>query len=224
MNYSLIQFDLNQMSLNATLLLITFFLAIVVILIFILLERKAILYVIKKDNSENEDFTNRYADLSDEQINFYFDQGQKKLENALRLRETENSSLLGHAATAAGVFSLFFIIGKWALHHHDDLTIFLPLVIFLSYASLNMGLSVFSIFQAYRLPYILPPQICEIPKAHTNTEVRYLKEVFLERLANDTKKNALSNERKMRLSNHSRSFLLHGLTSLGLAFIFICIP
>ena len=119
-------------------------------------------------------------------------------------------------------FSLFFIIGKWAFRHHSDFIVFLPLVAFLSFAFLNMGLSIFSMFQAYRLPYMLPAQIYEIPKEHTNTDVRHLKEIFLERLAGDAKKNALSNERKMRLLNHSRTFLLYGLTSLGLAFVYIC--
>ena len=222
MNYSLIQISLNQMSLSTILLLITFFLANIVILIFIIIKKEAIAYVFKNEELNDEDFTDRYADLKDDQIDFYFEQGQKKLENALRSRESENTSLLGHAAIAAGAFSLFFIIGKWTLHHHSDLTILLPSVVFLSYAFFNMGLSIFSMFQAYRLPYKLPTQIYEIPKEHTNTDVRHLKEIFLERLASDTKKNALSNERKMRLSNQSRSFLLHGLTSLGVVFVYIC--
>lgn len=203
-------------------LIITFFLSIIIALIFVLLKKEDIVYVIKDKKIDDEDFTDRYANLSDDQINFYFEQGQKKLENVLRQRDNENSSLLGHAAIAAGAFSLFFIIGKWAFHHHSDFIVFLPLVAFLSFAFLNMGLSIFSMFQAYRLPYMLPAQIYEIPKEHTNTDVRHLKEIFLERLAGDAKKNALSNERKMRLLNHSRTFLLYGLTSLGLAFVFIC--
>ncbi len=222
MNYSLIQIDLNQMSLNMTLLLIAFFLAIIVILIFILLKRGDILDVIKKDKSNKEDFIDRFANLSDEQIDFYFKFGQKQLEDIFKLRNNENASLLGHAATAAGAFSLFFIIGKWALHHHSDLTILIPLIVFLSYALLNMGLSIFSMFQAYRLPYTLPAQIYEIPKEYTNTDVRSLKEIFLERLVSDAKINAQSNERKMILLNHSRTFLLHGLISLGVAFVWIC--
>ena len=203
-------------------LIITFFLSIIIALVFVLFKKEDIVYVIKDEKIDDEDFTDRYASLNDDQINFYFEQGQKKLENVLRQRDNENSSLLGHAAIAAGAFSLFFIIGKWAFRHHSDFIVFLPLVAFLSFAFLNMGLSIFSMFQAYRLPYMLPAQIYEIPKEHTNTDVRHLKEIFLERLAGDAKKNALSNERKMRLLNHSRTFLLYGLTSLGLAFVYIC--
>ena len=222
MNYSLIQIDLNQMSLNMTLLLITFFSAIIIILIFILLKRKAILYIIKNDQFDNEDFIDRYADLSDDQINFYFEQGEKQLEIIRKQRDSENASMLGHAAPIAGTFSLFFIIGKWAFHHHSDFSYFLPLVIFLSFALINMGLSVFSMYKAYRLPYVLPAQINDIPKKYTNTDVRQLKEIFLERLASDAKRNAFSNERKIRLFDHSRTFMFYGLASLGLAFVFIC--
>ncbi|MDY6332303.1 MAG: hypothetical protein SPL52_12430, partial [Fibrobacter sp.] len=222
MNYSIIQIDLNQISLNMILLIITFFLIVIIILIFILLKGNAILYIIKKEKLDDEDFTDRYANLSDDQINFYFEQGEKQLENIFRQRENENSSLLGHGAITVGVFSLFFIIGKWTLHHHDDLTCFIPLAVILSFAFMNMGLSVFSMFQAYRSLYVLPAQIHDVPKEYTNTDVRSLKEIFLERLAGDSKKNALSNERKMQLMHHSRAFMFYALVALGVAFIFIC--
>ncbi|MEE3485626.1 MAG: hypothetical protein VZQ98_15055 [Bacteroidales bacterium] len=203
-------------------LIITFFLSIIIALIFILIKKEDILYVIKNGNLDEEDFTDRYAGLSDDQINFYFEQGQRKLENILRQRDTENSSLLGHAAIAIGAFSLFFVIGKWALHNHADLVCFVPLVICLSFAFLNMVLSILSMFQAYRLPYMLPAQIYDIPQEHINTDIKDLKEMFLERLVGDAKKNALSNERKIRLLDHSRTFLLYGLAALGVAFVYIC--
>lgn len=222
MRYSLVQIDLNQMSLDMTLLIITFFVAAIFFLIFIILKREAILYIIKREKLDDEDFTDRYANLSDDQINFYFEQGEKQLENIFRQRENENSSLLGHGAITVGVFSLFFIIGKWTLHHHNDLTYFLPLAAILSFAFLNMGLSVLSMFQAFRSLYVLPAQIHDVPKEHTNTDVRSLKEIFLERLAGDSKKNALSNERKMKLMHHSRTFMFYGLVALGAAFVFIC--
>ena len=203
-------------------LIITFFLSIIIALIFILIKKEDILYVIKNGNLDEEDFTDRYAGLSDDQINFYFEFGQKQLEDIFNLRNTENASLLGHAATTAGAFSLFFIVGKWTLHNHSDLILFLPLVVFLSFALMNMGLSVYSMFQAYRLPYKLPAQIYDIPRDYTDQQIRSLKEMFLERLVSDAKMNEWSNERKMRLLDHTRTFLLYGLTSLGVAFIYIC--
>ena len=119
-------------------LIITFFLSIIIALVFVLFKKEDIVYVIKDEKIDDEDFTDRYASLNDDQINFYFEQGQKKLENVLRQRDNENSSLLGHAAIAAGAFSLFFIIGKWAFHHHSDFIVFLPLVAFLSFAFLEI--------------------------------------------------------------------------------------
>ena len=223
MDYLMIKIGSCEMTTESIFLLISLFVLIIMMLIFYILAKDKINYIKKECIPDNEDFDDRFKDLDYTQINFYFDLGQKQLEDIFKLRDDENKTILNHVAIIIAVFSLFYILAKWSYCHHNDLSYFLPLTLYLSFAIVNMTISIWSIFQALRLPYKLPAQIHDIEPEDINSDVNKLKEMFIERFAGDAKNNKKSNERKMLLLDHSRFFLWNGLCYLGFAFLFICV-
>lgn len=222
MSYSFIQIDTNQMTQSSILLFISFFgISIILLLLYLFFKEK--IKDIKNNNIDSsDDFYDRYENLDNDQVDFYFELGKKNLDNIFKTRQDENTSILSHIALFVAAFTIFFILGKWTYRHHDDLIYFLPLVLFLSIAFFNLIISIWSVFQALRLPYAMPPQIFHIDKEYTNLDVATLKKMFIERFASDAKTCSASNFRKMKLLDHSHFFLKIALIFLGTAFLFIC--
>lgn len=210
------------MATSSVVLLMSFFGIIIILLLFLLFSKEKINYIKEKTSPSTDNFHDRYDKLNKDQIDFYFDLGKKNLDNIHKTRQDENTTILNHIAIFVAVFSLFFILGKIAYHHHGDLTYFLPLVFFLSAAFFNLVVSIWSIFQALHQPYALPPQIYHIDEDYTDLDVEALKKMFIERFASDAEICSESNIRKMRLLDHCHYFLKKALLFLGLAFLFIC--
>ena len=221
MSYSFIQLSTENLFENSILLLIEFFLYIITLIIFYFFSKKQIHYIIEKEKPDNESFFDRYENLDPDQINFYFELGQKNLDNIFKLRNDENKTILSHVAIIAAVFSLFYSLGKQTINYHDDLTYFLPLSIFLLMALFNMLGSITSMLQSLSLPYSMPSQLHEIDEQYTNLPVKDLKKMQIERFAADAKRNSKSNIRKMYLLNCSRFFLRNAFVFLGIAILFI---
>ena len=222
MSYSFIQFSIEHLSENLTLMLIEIFIFCITLIVFYLFSKKQILYIIKKEEPDSESFFERYDGLNKDQINFYFELGQKNLDNIFKLRNDENKTILSHVAIIAAGASLFYFLGEKAVKYQSDLTYFLPLFIFLLMAGFNMLASITTIFQALSHPYSMPCQLHEIDIQDTNLPVNELKRMQIERFAIDAKRNAKSNIRKMFLLNYSRFFLRNAFIFLGIAFLFIC--
>lgn len=222
MSYSFIQFSTENLFENSMLLLIELFLYVITSIIFYLLSKEQIHYIIEKEKTDKESFLDRYENLTPDQIDFYFELGQKNLDNIFKLRNDENKTILSHVAIIAAAFSLFYFLGTQTFKYQDDLTYFLPLFVFLLMALFNMLGSITSMFQSLSLPYSMPSQLHEIDVQYTNLPVVDLKKMQIERFASDAKRNSKSNIRKMRLLNYSRFFLRNAFIFLGIAFLFIC--
>lgn len=226
MHYSFIHFYNNQMAIQIALLLILFFIFCIIVITFYLFSKETInkikkIIAISKENKK-EDIDDRYNSLNNKQINFYFDIGQKSLNNIFKHRDEENKNILSHVAIFGAVLSFFYFLGKWTYEHHNDLSYFIPLIIFLCAALFHIVTAIWSISVSLGLPYVMQPQLYEIPKEYTDSSVKVLKKMYIERYANDAKKNHRSNIHKMYLLEYSRFFLRNAIIFLGIAFLFIC--
>ena len=124
MLYLVMQFDADQMAIRMMILLITFFLFLIIGIVFYFFAKDKIRYMREKEKKEDEDFRNRYNNLSDEQIDFYFTLGQKNLDDIFRHRDNENKTILSHVAIIVAIFSLFTVLVKWSYRYHDDIFLF----------------------------------------------------------------------------------------------------
>lgn len=216
------QFEANQMAIRIQILLITFFLFLIIGIIFYLFAEDKIRYMKEKEKKDDDDFRNKYNNLNDEQIEFYFNLGQKSLDDIFRHRDNENKTILSHVAIIVAIFSLFTVLVKWSYQYHDNLSCFLPLIVFLATAFLSMVVSVWSMFLSLSLIYNMPPQLCDIGANDIDSSVTSLRKMFVERMACDAKKNFESNIRKMILLDYSRYFQKTALAFLGISFLYIC--
>ncbi|MBR6125737.1 hypothetical protein IKQ19_19445 [Candidatus Saccharibacteria bacterium] len=218
------------MAIEMTLLLIIFMIFCIIAMTFYFYSRdiigkiKEIKIFVEKSKKERTDnpYLGRYDGLEENQMNFYFDIGQKSLNNIFKHRDEENKNILSHVAIFGTILSFFYFLGKWACDHHDDLSYFMPLMIYLCAALCHIVAAIWSISISLGLPYIMPPQLYQIKEEYTNTSVLDLKKMYIERYANDAEKNHRSNVQKMELLEYSRFFLKTAAIFLGIAFLFIC--
>lgn len=233
MCYSFVHFSTNPTAIEITLLLIIFFIVIITAIAFYFFSKdtidkiKEIKKLVeegkkKKKNKEENPYINRYDKLDESQIDFYFEVGQKSLNSIFEHRDKENKNILSHVAIFGAVLSFFYFLGKWSYGHHDDLSYFLPLMIFLCEALFHIVAAIWSLSISLGLPYKMPPQIFQIDEKDTNSSVKILKKMYIERYADDAERNQRSNLQKMFLLEYSRFFLKNAAAFLGLAFLWIC--
>ena len=173
------------------------------------------------ENKCEECSYNVVSKLTRKKIEFLYKLSLSSLENAFRVRDEENKTILSHATFFIAVSTFFFILGSWTYRHSGDVLCFVVLCTILAVSVVYLILSIISIFLAFMTMYEFSPMSKKIVELSDSHGVNEIKKMLIHRWINCTDKNNFSNTRKMQLLTISRKFLFCALVLLVIAFLFI---
>ena len=219
--YSLAQSYNGEIFSESTLLLISFFALAITIIIFYLLSKEHITFIFSRSSSlRPKDEGKIICNNDSEKINYLFDYNNDNFKEILKLRNSENMSVLQQAATLALVISIFFLFGKATLEVQSNLSFFLPLTLYLAFAFVCLLISFISLFSAIQAPFKLPPNLFDYIKSTESFDEKEIKNTFIKKWVSVATANYVSNKRKMDLMYISRKYLLYSLIFLLISLIF----
>ena len=222
MYYSLAQNYNSETFSECSLLLISFFALVIMVILFYLFSKKHISFIFnKKASLQIKDEGNiTFCSNDSKKIKYLFDYNNDNFKEILKLRNSENMSVLQQAATLALVISIFFLFGKATLEVQSNLSFFLPLTLYLAFAFVCLLISFISLFSAIQAPFKLPPNLFDYIKSTESFDEKEIKNSFIKRWVSVATANYVSNKRKMDLMYISRKYLLYSLIFLLISLIF----
>ncbi len=206
---------------ESTLLLISFFALAITIIIFYLLSKEHISFIFSRSFSlRPKDEEKIICNNDSEKINYLFDYNNDSFKEILKLRNSENNSILQQAATLVFVISLLILLGRATYDEQSNLSFFLPLSLYLTFAFVNFLISLISLFSAIQIPFELPPNLFDCIKSTESFSENRIKKSFIKKWVSVATTNYASNKRKMDLMYISRKYILHSLAFLLTSLVF----
>lgn len=222
MYYSLAQNYNSETFSECSLLLISFFALVIMVILFYLFSKNHISFIFnKKASLQIKDEGNiTFCSNDSKKIKYLFDYNNDNFKEILKLRNSENNSILQQAATLVLVISLLILLGRATFDEQSNLSFFLPLSLYLTFAFVNFLISLISLFSAIQIPFELSPNLFDCIKSTESFSENRIKNSFIKKWVSVATTNYASNKRKMDLMYISRKYILHSLAFLLTSLVF----
>lgn len=222
MYYSLAQNYNSETFSECSLLLISFFALVIMVILFYLFSKNHISFIFNKKASLQikDEGTITFCSNDSKKIKYLFDYNNDNFKEILKLRNSENNSILQQAATLVFVISLLILLGRATYDEQSNLSFFLPLSLYLTFAFVNFLISLISLFSAIQIPFELPPNLFDCIKSTESFSENRIKNSFIKKWVSVATTNYASNKRKMDLMYISRKYILHSLAFLLTSLVF----